>query len=151
MIPFPLQPYINCSIPCLEEMQEALEDESEGTISSDTMGPRYTTTVLNDHRSPRKTTGRKKEIGTDTLGQLFSRKRGSEEPTRSELEFGVNEDEQEIEFDYRIKRKLRSIQIRFPQLLFPKSTFIGWEPPLQAEAESALLAELLASTFMYQT
>ncbi|MCJ1416740.1 DNA methyltransferase Dim-2 [Xylographa parallela] len=112
------------------------------------MGPRYTTTVSNDHRSPRKTTGRKKEIGTDTLGQPFSRKRGSEEPTRSELEFGVNEDEQEIEFDYRIKRKLRSIQIRFPQLLFPKSTFIGWEPPLQAEAESALLAELLASTFM---
>ncbi|MCJ1384472.1 DNA methyltransferase Dim-2 [Xylographa soralifera] len=130
-------------MPFLEEMQEYSEDESENTIIGETMGPRYTTTVLNSHPEPRKTSGRKREIDTDTTELWVSRKRVAMVPTGSELEFDVNEDEQEIEVNSRRRRKLRSIQIRVPQLVFPKSTFFGWEPPLPAEAESTLLAELL--------
>ncbi|MCJ1391954.1 DNA methyltransferase Dim-2 [Xylographa bjoerkii] len=129
-------------------MQEFLEDESEDAITDEALGPRYTTTVLNCCQELGKFSDRKRKRATDAARQSFSGKGVSVETTGSELDFDVDKDEQEIGDISTRRNKSRSIQIRVPQLVFPKSAFLGWEPPFPAEVESTLLAELLASTML---
>ncbi|MCJ1398754.1 DNA methyltransferase Dim-2 [Xylographa trunciseda] len=132
--------------PFTEVMHQTSDDESEDTLTGETMGPRFTTTVLNGLHEPRKSIGRKRKRGTDRVMRPFSGNRLPVDATSLELDFDVNQDEQEIEDISRIRKTLRSIQIRVPQLVFPRSMFLGPELPLPAENESTLLAALLAST-----